>query len=251
MTPLLLTPILPIVSPPGSAFRVVALHGSSAGAAALACVLAATGVPAGVAARRLLRRLRRGARVPPPWCEAGVAAAWAVTGAGVGAAVVPIRWLPALLALGWLAVAAAAVDVAHHRLPDALTLPALPVALAVLVPLGSAAVLRGVAGAAVAVAVHALLHLAAPTAMGAGDVKLAAPLGSVLAAVSWPALVVAGLLAALLSGGLAIVVLLPRRLRRRPRGGRVRGRALPHGPSMLAATWLVVMAAAGTGGRGP
>jgi leader peptidase (prepilin peptidase)/N-methyltransferase len=251
MTPLLHTPLLPIASPPGSAFRLVALNGSSAGAAVLACVLAAAGVPAGVAARRLLHRLRRGARVPPPWCEAGVAAAWAVTGAGVGAALVPVRWLPALLALGWLAVVAAVVDVLHHRLPDALTLPALPVALALLVPLGSAAVLRGVAGAAVAVAAHALLHFVAPAAMGAGDVKLAAPLGSVLAALSWPALVVAGLLAALLSGGVASAVLLSRGLCRQPRSGRVRGGALPHGPSMLGATWLVVMAAAGAGGRGP
>lgn len=227
-----MTPLLALAAPPG---RIP-------GGVVLAGLLALMGVSAGAAARVLLGRLHRGARVPPPWCEAGVAVAWAVTGAGVGAALVPVRWLPVLLGLGWLAVAAAAVDVRHHRLPDALTLPALPLALALVVPLGPGAVLRGLAGAAAAVGAHAVLHLVAPAAMGAGDVKLAAPLGAVLAAASWPALVLAGLLAALLSGGLAVVMLLRRR---------VSGGALPHGPSMLVAGWVVATAAAAGGGGGP
>ena len=222
-----MTPLPTITAPPGGP-----------GGAVLAGLLALAGVPAGAAARALLGRLRRGARIPPPWCEAGVALAWGVTGAGVGAALVPVRWLPVLLGLGWFAVAATAVDVRHHRLPDALTLPAFPLALALLAPLGAAVVLRGLMGAAVAVAGHAVMHLVAPAAMGAGDVKLAASLGSVLAAASWPALVLAGLLAAVLSGGLAVVVLM--------RSGR--GAALPHGPSMLAAGWLVTTAAAAGGG---
>jgi leader peptidase (prepilin peptidase)/N-methyltransferase len=56
------------------------------------------------AARRSLGRLRRGARVQPPWCELGVALAWGAVGAAVGVGVVPALWLPALLGLGWLAV---------------------------------------------------------------------------------------------------------------------------------------------------
>ena len=207
-------------------------------------LLGALGVLAGAGARLLLGRLRRGARVPPPWCELGVAAAWAATGALAGAGL-PVRWVPVLLALGWFAVAATAVDVARHRLPDALTLPALPVALLLLAPLGAAAVLRGLAGAAVAAAAHAAVHLAAPAAMGGGDVKLAAPLGAVLAAASWPALLLAGALAAVLSGGPAAVLVATR-----PRGGR-RGAALPHGPSMVLAAWLVTAAVAGSGARGP
>ncbi len=214
-------------------------------APAVPVLLAALGVAAGAAARRLLRRLRRGARVPPPWCEGGVALAWAVTGAGVAGGAVPARWLGVLLGLGWLAVAAGAVDLLHHRLPDALTLPALPVALLLLAPVGSEAVLRGAAGAAVAVAAHAAVHVAAPTALGAGDVKLAAPVGAVLAAASWPALLWGGLVAALLSGGVGVAVLL-----RRP-GGRGRAAPLPHGPSMLVAAWLVVGVAAASAARGP
>jgi leader peptidase (prepilin peptidase)/N-methyltransferase len=243
--------------------------------AVLAGALLVAGIPAGVLARVFLRRLRRGARLPPPWCEAGVASAWGITGAAVAVGRVPARWLPLLLALGWFAVAAAAVDVAHRRLPDALTVPALPLALVLLGPLGPGAVLHGLAGAAVAVVAHAVLHLVSPAAMGAGDVKLAAPLGAVLAAASWEALVVAGLLAAVLTGGLAVVAMVGGTVRERGRGGRSRrprcaaagaprcrgdpapatggprgpalpgGRTLPHGPSMLAACWLVLIAPAG------
>jgi leader peptidase (prepilin peptidase) / N-methyltransferase len=201
--------------------------------------LSAAGVLAGAIARVLLRRLPRGARVPPPWCEVGVAVAWATTGAAAGAGVLPPRWLPVLLALGWLAVAAGAVDARHHRLPDALTLPALPLMLLLLVPVGSMALRRGLAGAAVAFLAHAVVHVVAPDALGAGDVKLAAPLGAVLAAASWPALVLAGVLSALLSGAMAVVVLAVTRS-----GGRPRGAALPHGPPMVAAGWVVALAAA-------
>ena len=127
-------------------------------------VLVVAGLCAGTGARLLLRRLRRGTRVPPPWCELGVASAWGAS----GAAAVPVRWLPVLLALGWLAVAAGTVDVLAGRLPDALTLPALPTALLLLVPVGGDAVARGVAGAVVAVAAHAAVHFVAPAAMGGG-----------------------------------------------------------------------------------
>jgi leader peptidase (prepilin peptidase) / N-methyltransferase len=208
-------------------------------------LLATAGVPAGAAAGRLLRRLRRGARIPPPWCELGVAVAWAGTGAAAGAGGVPARWVPVLLGLGWLMVAAGAVDVLHHRLPDALTLPALPIALLLLVPVGPDVVLRGAAGAAAAVIAHSVVHRVAPAAMGGGDVKLAAPLGAVLAAASWPALVLAGLLAALLSGVVGVAVVC------RGRTGIERSAALPHGPSMLLASWVVATAAAGAGARGP
>lgn len=203
----------------------------------VASVLAAAGLLAGAGARLLLRRLRRGARVPAPWCELAVALAWGAVGAAAGVGVVPVLWLPVLLGLGWLAVAAGAVDLRHHRLPDSLTLPALPLALLLLAPLGPEVVLRAGVGAVVAFVAYAAVHLAAPAAMGAGDVKLAAPVGAVLAGVSWEVLVVGGLLAAVLSGAVAGIVLLTRG----------RGCAVPHGPSMLLAGLLVVA----VGARGP
>jgi leader peptidase (prepilin peptidase)/N-methyltransferase len=196
------------------------------------------GGAAGAGGRVLLGRLRRGARIRPPWCELAVGALWAGTVSAWASGVLPTAWVPVLLGLGWLAVAAGAVDVTHRRLPDALTLPALPFALLFLLPLGADVVLRGAAGAAVAAGAHAAVHLLGRRAMGAGDVKLAAA--------GWPALVLAGLLAAVVTGALGAAGLATRRLRR--------GAALPHGPSMLVAAWLVtswlVAAGAVTGHAG-
>lgn len=200
-----------------------------------------SGVVAGTGARWVVGRIRRGARVRPPGCEVAVGLAWAALATAWAGGEVPTAWLPALSWLAWIGVAAAAVDLRHHRLPDALTLPALPVALLLLAPLGPAAVLRATMGAVVAVAAHAVVLWLAPRAMGAGDVKVAAPLGAVLAAVSWPAVAVAAVSAALCTGLLAAIGLATGRLRRTS--------PVPHGPSMVLAGWLVavvgVMGAAG------
>lgn len=237
--------------------------GMALGMALSIAVLGVAGALAGAGARVLLRRLRRGARIPPPWCELGGAVLWAATGAAWSADVLPTAWLPAVLGLGWLAVAAGAVDLRHRRLPDALTVPALPAALLLLLPVGPAAAVRGAGGAALAVAVHAVVHLVDRRAVGAGDVKLAAPLGAVLAAVAWPALALAAVLAALITvvvgtvGGRAVSIGASSRPAVRagpaPSPG-LAGRAVPHGPSMLAATWSVTVAllalGAGAGGEG-
>ncbi|TQM45793.1 leader peptidase (prepilin peptidase)/N-methyltransferase [Pseudonocardia cypriaca] len=211
-------------------------------------MLGGAGVLAGAGARVLLRRLRRGTRIPPPWCELGVAALWTATGAAWAVGRLPGTWVPAVLGLGWLAVAAGVVDVRHRRLPNALTVPALPVSLLLLLPVGSAAVVRGAGGAAVAAAVHVALHLADRRAVGAGDVKLAAPLGAVLAAVAWPALALGAVVAAAASALLAVAFVINPRA---PAGDPV-GQSVPHGPSMLGATWLVtvVLLALGAGGGG-
>ncbi len=204
-------------------------------------VFAAAGIGAGAAARRALARMRRGARVRVPVCEVAVGIVWAGSGALWAAGAVRGTWLPALVGLGWLGVAVAVVDLRHRRLPDALTLPAVPVALVLLVPLGAGSVLRGAAGALVAAGAHAALHLIAPRALGAGDVKLAAPLGAVLAASSWAALVLATGLAAVITGLAALVLVAAGRARR--------GGSLPHGPSMVLAAWAVATGAAvGAGG---
>lgn len=189
-----------------------------------------SGVAAGVGARLLLRSLRRGTQVGPPGCELAVGATWTLLAMAWAAGLVATAWLPVLLALGWFGVCAGLVDLRHHRLPDALTVSALPVALILLVPLGAAAVGRGALGAVVAAGVHAVVHLAVPGSLGAGDVKLAAPLGAVLAAVSWPAVLLAAVLASLLTAGTCLI-------RARP--------AVAHGPSMLLATAVVVLCAAG------
>lgn len=247
-------------------------------------VCASAGVAAGVAARWLLGRLRRGTRVRAPVCEAGVGLLWAIVGGGWGGGLLPGRWVPVLLALGWFGVAAGVVDARHHRLPDALTLPALGFAPVALLPVGATAVERGVVAGLAGIAAYGVVHLLAPAAMGAGDVKLAGSLATVLGAASWTAPVVAAGLAAALTAVLAVGVLAatprtgsgwsvrragvpPRPAppgRRRRTGRRASGSAppsrsdgvgdrpvsiaVPHGPSMLAAAWLVTgVAASGVG----
>lgn len=205
---------------------------------------ALVGAAAGAGARLLVGRMRRGAPVRPPWCELALGAVWAACGWSAATGRLPAEWLPLLLGLSWLGVAAGSVDLLRRRLPDALTLPAVPSALLLVTPLGPACVVRAIAGAAVLFGAHLLLRVAVPAAMGAGDVKLAASLGAALGAVSFPALVAWAVLAAALTAcAVAATALLAH-------PGRVRAArpwpatAVPHGPAMLAAGWLVVAGAA-------
>jgi leader peptidase (prepilin peptidase)/N-methyltransferase len=232
------------------------MPGTVAGMPALV-VFALLGALAGSAARVLVGRLRRGAPVRPPWCEVALAGWWMMCGWLWTSGRLTDEWLPLLLGLSWLAVAAGAVDLMRCRLPDALTLPALPLTLLLVVPLGPGCVVRAVAAAAVLFGAHLLVRLAVPAAMGAGDAKLAAPLGAALGAVSWPALVVWAALAAALT---LLVALASASLARRTLGENVgsgpgvaarcgRRAEVPHGPAMLVAGWLVVtMAALGAAG---
>lgn len=199
-------------------------------AVAAAVLLGCAGLVAGWLARRVLARLPRGARVRRGWCELGVAMLWAVSGWAAA-------WTPVLLVLGWLTVALTATDLLHHRLPDALTLPAAPVAVLLLVPAGGQVALRATLGAGLLVAAHTAVHLAAPAALGAGDVKLAGTVGAVLGGVSWSALLLGPALAALLTAAVAVAGLLVGRLGRSD--------PLPHGPAMLASTWVLAVLAQG------
>ena len=200
------------------------------------------GMVAGVLARWMLGWLRRGAQVAPPWCELAVGAAWSALAGCWAVGQVSSGWFPLLLGLVWLTVAAGTVDLVHHRLPDALTLPALPAALLLVTPLGWASVGRAAAGAAVLAGAYLTVRLLAPSALGAGDVKLAGPVGAVLAAVSWPGVVLGVALAAVLTALAALVGPLRRRWGL--------GAAVPHGPAMLLSSCLVAVGAALSGPAG-
>ncbi|MFB9903014.1 prepilin peptidase [Allokutzneria oryzae] len=197
------------------------------------------GVATGAGARLLLGRLDRGVIVRPPWCELAVGGLWALGGASAFGGAVPLWWLPVQLAVAWFTVALVAVDVRHRRLPDALTLPAYPVAGLVLAPAvlagpGPPLVGRAVGGAALFLAVHLVVRAVSPTSLGAGDVKLSGSLGAVAASVSWGALPVVAVVAAVIT---AIVGALSRRFSGVWEGGSV----IPHGPGLLLATLLVVV----------
>ncbi|WP_228771506.1 prepilin peptidase [Actinokineospora iranica] len=193
------------------------------------------GLLAGAGARFLLKRLARGATAPPGSCELPTAALWAYAAARWQAGAVPAWWLPTLALLTWFAVTLAVVDLRHRRLPDALTVPAIPIALAVLgvaaiTGPGAALVHAALIGSLVFGSFHAIVHLCRPTALGQGDVKLAPSLGAVLGALGPEALILAPLLA-------SATTLLLHVSCRRPQWRT----GIPHGPGLLAATCLLAM----------
>jgi leader peptidase (prepilin peptidase)/N-methyltransferase len=130
--------------------------------------------------------------------------------------------LAAMLAgLAWLAVLSC-YDVRQSRLPNWLTLPG-----AGSIMVGSALggrELAALAGAAALTGVYLLVHLIAPAAMGAGDVKLAIGLGGLTGCFGAAVWILAALAAPLLTALLGVAPGL--------RGTR----SVPHGPSMCLAT---------------
>ncbi len=192
---------------------------------------ATAGAAAGLAGGALLRRLRRGASVHSGWLAGALSLLWTVIALRVARGQLPAWWLPIPLAITWFAVVLTAVDLAHRRLPDALTLPAYPTIAAATVASASLGggwplAARAAAGAVLFLLVHAAVHLAGPRSLGAGDVKLSGSVGAVLAAAGWPAMLPAAAVAAL------VTLLLGFLARPRWRTG------IPHGPGLLAATCL-------------
>lgn len=131
-----------------------------------------------------------------------------------------MRFLACAAVLAW-AAALGLHDLRRRRLPNALTLPGAVAILTVAAAHGRGS--AAVCGALGLAALYLAVHLVAPGAMGAGDVKLAVGLGALTGAFGadvW-------LLGAL--GAPALTVLF----------GLLAGvRTLPHGPSMCAASLL-------------
>lgn len=201
----------------------------------LPLLLAITGALAGIASTHILSKLRRGTTVHKGWCPIVMAALWSVTGWRTTEGHLPWWWLPIPLLVAWLAVTLAAVDLNHRRLPNALTLPAYP-AIAATVALATTQAGWHVAegallGAAILGCGYLALHLLSPKAMGAGDVKLSGTQGAVMGAVGLPAVLIGTTLAALLT--LLMNALAPKRVRDHWQSG------IPHGPALLAATYIV------------
>jgi leader peptidase (prepilin peptidase)/N-methyltransferase len=132
-----------------------------------------------------------------------------------------MRACAAVVVLVWLAVLSCC-DVRHRRLPNLLTLPGAGVILLAATLAGRG--LAALAGAAALAALYLLVHLAAPAAMGAGDVKLAIGVGGLAGCFGAGVWFLAAVAAPLLTALWGVVVM--------PRGVR----AVPHGPSMCLAT---------------
>jgi leader peptidase (prepilin peptidase) / N-methyltransferase len=125
--------------------------------------------------------------------------------------------------LGWMA-ALCVVDIRDRRLPNVLTLPGAVVIVVVAACCGRG--LPAVVGAGALSGAYLVVHLVAPAAMGAGDVKLALGLGALTAAVSPDVWVLAALAAPVVTVIWALAS---------------RQRTLPHGPSMCLATLLACL----------
>ncbi|MFZ0905037.1 MAG: A24 family peptidase [Mycobacterium sp.] len=126
------------------------------------------------------------------------------------------------VALLWMGVLTG-YDIRQRRLPNWLTLPGFAVIMLVAAGLG-----RGPAaalGAGLLAAAYLLVHAVAPTAMGAGDVKLALGLGALTGCFGGDVWLPAAIGAPLLTAVIGTVARL---------GWSVR--TVPHGPSMCAAS---------------
>jgi leader peptidase (prepilin peptidase)/N-methyltransferase len=122
----------------------------------------------------------------------------------------------------WMGVLSA-YDLRQRRLPNWLTLPGAGVIL-----LGAAVGGRGwpaLAGAAALALAYLLVHVVAPAAMGAGDVKLALGLGALTGCFGAAVWFLAALGAPLLTALWGAVAVLRRS-----------GPTVPHGPSMCVAS---------------
>jgi len=118
-------------------------------------------------------------------------------------------------------------DVRQRRLPNWLTLPGAGV-----IVVGAAIgghVPTALAGAAALTTVYLLVHLLAPTAMGAGDVKLAIGLGALTGCFGGDVWFLAAIGAPLLTAVIGVVARLG-----------WSATTVPHGPSMCAASIAAV-----------
>jgi leader peptidase (prepilin peptidase) / N-methyltransferase len=182
-----------------------------------------------------------GARLDRP-PAAATAAMVASAALAFGMMVVRFGLSPVLPAYGYLAVAGAAlavIDTRQRRLPDRLTLPSYPAALALLgvaalvQPGGGGHFLSALAGLGIALALFLAQAVIYPAGLGWGDVKLAGILGLYL---GWLGLAVlaAGLFLGYLLAAVAGLGLIAA-------GRASRKTQLPFGPFLLAGTLAAIV----------
>jgi leader peptidase (prepilin peptidase) / N-methyltransferase len=134
-----------------------------------------------------------------------------------------------VVVLGWL-LALSGYDVRQRRLPNWLTLPGAGAVVLVAAAVGHFG--AAAAGGLALFGLYALIHLAAPAAMGAGDVKLAIGLGALTGVFGLDVWTLAAVAAPLLTAVWAVVAFAV-----------VGARTVPHGPAMCAASAGAVLLA--------
>lgn len=174
---------------------------------------------------------RRIAEEPSRWLHRAVPTVVAgVAGAGAAWATDHLAVLVGLAALAVASGLLVAIDLAVHRLPDAIVWPTTGILLVALVVAAAASAEWGRLGTALLAmlavgALYFVLGWISPTSLGLGDVKLSLPLGLALGWMGWAAAFV-GVLAGFVL--LLVVSLVALALRRTSLSGE-----LPFGPWML------------------
>jgi leader peptidase (prepilin peptidase) / N-methyltransferase len=145
-----------------------------------------------------------------------------------------------LAAACWLAACAvplAFIDAAVRRLPDRLTIPAYAGTAALLLAAAVSGhwptLLRAALGGLALAGFYLALLLISPSAMGLGDVKLAASLGTLLAWFGWRPLIAGGFAGFLLAGLFAVALVVS--------GRATRKQQIPFGPFMILGAFLVIL----------
>jgi leader peptidase (prepilin peptidase)/N-methyltransferase len=142
-----------------------------------------------------------------------------------------------LAAACWLAACAvplAFVDAAVRRLPDLLIVPAYTGTVLLLAASGDwPGLLRAGLGGLALAGFYLALWLISPSAMGLGDVKLAASLGTLLAWFGWRPLIAGGAAGFLLGGLVGIALLVS--------GRATRKQHIPFGPVLIAGAFLIIL----------
>ena len=160
--------------------------------------------------------------------------------AGLGLRTGATAELPAFCYLAAVSVTLAVIDLRWRRLPDLLTLPSYPIALALLlvaapfIPNGWSKVIHGLIGLGVLGAFYLFLAFIYPAGIGWGDVKLSGVLGLYL---GWcgARVFVAGALAGYLFAAVTGIGLIAA-------GKATRKTAIPFGPFMLAGALGAILA---------
>jgi leader peptidase (prepilin peptidase)/N-methyltransferase len=146
-----------------------------------------------------------------------------------------------LAAACWLAACAvplAFIDAAVRRLPDRLTIPAYAGTAGLLILAAAVSghwpiLLRAALGGLALAGFYLALLLISPSAMGLGDVKLAASLGTMLAWFGWRTLIAGGFAGFALAGLFGVALLLS--------GRATRKQHIPFGPFMILGAFLVLL----------
>lgn len=149
---------------------------------------------------------------------------------------------PGVLAFGFfgaLGVILSAIDIAVHRLPDRLTLPAYPAMVALLgvaaaIGHDGGALVRALLASMALPVTYLLLALLRPGQLGGGDVKLAALTGLGLGWLGWPTVISGAALGFVLTAIVSLALLAVHRISLRS--------AICFGPFMLGGALLAILA---------